>query len=122
MMSKKLCQLKYVNHVRLFIELVILFVSNSITKCMNTSEYSSNHNYQKGYADGYKRHRVHILSQHEIEYNYFINVFFVFFCFIFFIIITVYVYNTKSGINSNYKGECLNNLATNYMAEGCLDN
>lgn len=30
--------------------------------------------YQKGYADGYKRHKNHYKAQKDYEYYYFINV------------------------------------------------
>lgn len=100
---------------------------------MNMSEYTPDLNinmpndpsiyqYQKGYADGYKRQRLHNLSQRNNEYNYIMNVLVVLLFFILFIILSVYVFVVKSGANSHYKGECLNNLATTYMTDGCLDN
>lgn len=75
--------------------------------------------YQKGYADGYKRHKEHIEAQTEA--SYYINVAVIVLLFILLMIVTLYVVNTRSGVESHYKGDCLIDLVTTYKTEGCLD-
>ena len=78
--------------------------------------------YQKGYKDGYNRHKVHIDSQREEEISYMYNTMIVIIIFVVFIAIIVYTYGVNSGINSLYKGDCLLDIATTYQPHHCLDN
>lgn len=75
--------------------------------------------YQRGYANGYKRHK-----QHETQkiYSYTSNVSIICLIFVLLILIALYLLGTKTGIDSNYKGNCLIDLTTVFRSEGCLDN
>lgn len=78
-------------------------------------------NYQRGYADGYRRHKQHLSAEidHDILYMY--NVVIVITIFIIFITIIILAYSPTAGIMSNYKNDCLLNIATTYQPKHCLD-
>ncbi len=78
-------------------------------------------NYQKGYADGYRR-LLNMTTQKVEEYQYMYNVLLVLFLFLIFILITVYMYYPKIiRWDSNYEGDCLLDLSSTYHTEGCFD-
>lgn len=78
--------------------------------------------YQKGYADGYKRHNNHSLALREEDYQYMQNVLIVIIVFGIFLIAIVYTYSKNTGINSHYRDDCLIDLATSYQSRDCLLN
>jgi hypothetical protein len=80
-----------------------------------------NNDYQRGYADGYKRHNQLTRSRSESEYQYVWNVVFVITIFVLFLIGILYTYNSDAGKYSHYEGDCLIDLATTYSSK-CLDN
>lgn len=89
----------------------------------NNSEHRVMHSYyQKGYADGYKRHKDHSNSQREEDYEYMYNVLIVIIVFGIFMIAIVYAYSKNAGINSHYDGDCLLDIATSYQPRDCLIN
>lgn len=78
-------------------------------------------NYQKGYADGYRRSSDATKVQDD-EYQYMYTVILILLVFIVFVLIIVYMYNPKIiRADSNYKGDCLLDLSSTYYTEGCLD-
>lgn len=88
----------------------------------NNSEHIIHSYYQKGYADGYKRHKDHSESQREEDYQYMYNVLIVIVIFGIFLVAIVYTYGKNAGINSHYQGDCLIDLATSYQPHDCLVN
>lgn len=89
--------------------------------------YNNSHNainnmaYQRGYANGYKRHNQLMQSRNENEYQYIWNVIFVITFFALFLVGILYTYSDDAGKYSHYEGDCLIDLATTYSSK-CLDN
>ena len=78
-------------------------------------------NYQRGYADGYRRHKEHLSAQVDGEISYMYNVVVVIIIFVVFITIIILAYSPTAGIMSNYKNDCLLDIATTYLPKHCLD-
>ena len=64
---------------------------------MNTAENISVYDYQRGYADGYKRNQLYNLAQKEIQNTYISNVFMITLFFMFFILCFIYVFYVRKG-------------------------
>jgi hypothetical protein len=79
------------------------------------------HVYQKGYADGYRRHNQLTNNRTENESTQIWNVIFVITIFMLFLLGIFYTYNAELGKYSHYEGDCLIDLATTYSSK-CLDN
>ena len=77
--------------------------------------------YQKGYADGYKRHKEHMKTLAQSGTSYYLNVAVIVVLFMILMIALIYIFNTRTGIKSHYKGDCLIDLVTTYTTDGCLD-
>lgn len=78
--------------------------------------------YQRGYADGYRRHNQLAKIRHEIEHQQFWNIAFVIIVFLLFLMGILYTYGSDAGKNSHYEGDCLIDIATTYTSSHCLDN
>ena len=76
--------------------------------------------YQKGYAEGYKRHKNNADTRRKAEHEYMYNVLIVIFIFVIFIGGVICMYGKNAGINSRYEGDCLIDLATSYQSHDCL--
>ncbi len=88
----------------------------------NSNHQTMQSYYQKGYAEGYKRHKNNADAQREAEHEYMYNVLIVIFVFVIFIVGVICMYGKNAGINSRYEGDCLIDLATSYQSRDCLVN
>lgn len=78
--------------------------------------------YQRGYADGYRRNNKLEQTKREKESQRFWNITYAIIIFLLFLIGILYTYNKDAGKNSHYEGDCLIDIATTYTSSHCLDN
>lgn len=75
------------------------------------------YNYQRGYADGYRRHHQHSNSIKNDDYYY--TVFIIIIIFVIFILVSIWFYGSQVR-ESKFTGDCLLDFTSTYRTEGCF--
>jgi hypothetical protein len=95
--------------------------STTVSEKRPNIENNVQYYYQKGYANGYKRHKEHMDSEKNADVSYIYNVLIILLIFVILIVGIVLTYKAGAGSESNYKNDCLLRLTTIYEPGHCLD-